>query len=71
MYMNQTQPAPLQYTVADAAVYLGLCSDCVYDLVRKELITSRRKGPKMGRIFFWECDLLDYLNGHVPRKTRK
>ncbi len=69
--MKTCQPAPHQYSVAEAAVHLGLCKDSVYDLVREQHITSRRKGPNRGRIFFFESDLDDYLDGKPNRRDRK
>jgi hypothetical protein len=71
MTMQLSHPAPIQYSVLDAAAYLGLHPDSVYDLVKKDLIRSRRKGPRKGRIFFYESDLIAYLDGNVPRKIRK
>jgi excisionase family DNA binding protein len=71
MTMNQSHPAPLQYSVSEAAAYLGLHPDSVYDLVKNGLIRSRRKGPRKGRIFFYESDLSAYLDGNVTRKIRK
>lgn len=54
---------PRQYTVAEAAKYLKLCKDAVYDLAAERKIKSRRKGPRKGRIFFLRTDLDDYLQG--------
>lgn len=52
---------PKQYTVKEAAKYLKLCADAVYDLVATRRIKSRRKGPRKGRIFFLQSDLDQYL----------
>jgi excisionase family DNA binding protein len=54
---------PRQFTVVEAAKYLKLCVDAVYDLAAKRKIKSRRKGPRNGRIFFLQVDLDDYLQG--------
>jgi len=54
---------PRQFTVREAAKYLSLCADAVYDLVAKRKIKSRRKGPRNGRIFFLREDLDQYLQG--------
>jgi len=64
MIMNSSQPEPRQprqYTVAEAARFLKVCQDTVYDLVKGRHIKSRRKGPRKGRIYFLESDLRDYL----------
>lgn len=65
--MIQITP-PRQFTVAEAAQYLQLSADGVYDLAATRKIVSRRKGPRNGRIFFLQQDLDNYLLG--GRKTR-
>lgn len=62
---------PEQYTVAEAAHFLELHPRTVYDLVAAEQIRFRRKGRKKGRIFFLECDLLDYLTESATRLNKK
>lgn len=57
----QPTPPPRQYTVAEAAKYLKLCVDTVYDLASTRKIKSRRKGARNGRIYFLRKDLDDYL----------
>ena len=52
---------PRQFDVKEAAKYLKMCSDSVYDLVGKRKIKSRRKGPRNGRIYFLQSDLDAYL----------
>lgn len=52
---------PEQFTVAEAAIYLKLSEDTVYDLAACRTIKSRRKGPRKGRIFFLQTDLDEYL----------
>lgn len=69
--MKTSHPVEEQYSVAEAAECLGLCPDSVYDLVKKRQIRSRRKGPNNGRIFFFRCDLDDYLDGKAVRKPHK
>jgi excisionase family DNA binding protein len=54
---------PRQYTVPEAAKYLKLCKDAVYEMAAKRRIKSRRKGPRKGRIYFLQSDLDDYLQG--------
>lgn len=61
---------PKQYTVKEASKYLRLCADAVYELVSKRKITSRRKGPRNGRIYFLRQDLDDYLFAE-PFKNKK
>jgi excisionase family DNA binding protein len=53
---------PRQFTVAEAALYLEVHPQTVYDLTAGKKIRSRRKGPRKGRIFFLQCDLDDYLD---------
>ncbi len=55
---------PRQYSVAEAALYLKIHSQTVYELAaaKPKQIRSRRKGRKKGRIFFLQCDLDDYLD---------
>lgn len=69
--MKTSHPVEEQYSVAEAAERLGLCPDSVYDLVKTHQIRSRRKGPNKGRIFFFEEDLTDYLDGRPNRTNRK
>ena len=52
---------PRQFSVAEAALYLEIHSQTVYELAAVKLIRSRRKGPKKGRIYFLQCDLDAYL----------
>jgi excisionase family DNA binding protein len=61
--------SPRQYNVKEAAKYLKLCADAVYDLAAKRKIKSRRKGPRNGRIFFLQQDLDDYLLGDSKRPS--
>lgn len=55
---------PRQFSVAEAALYLEIHSQTVYELVaaKPKQIRSRRKGRRKGRIFFLQCDLDDYLD---------
>lgn len=57
----QSNSPPRQYTVTEAAKYLKLCRDAVYEMAAKRRIKSRRKGPRKGRIYFLQQDLDDYL----------
>jgi hypothetical protein len=68
--MNATPP-PHHYSVSEATVYLQLGDDSVYEIVGKEQITSRRKGPKLGRIYFLQEDLDDYIASSATRKRRR
>jgi excisionase family DNA binding protein len=61
---------PRQFTVAEAAKYLGLSTDAVYDLAANCQLKSRRKGPRKGRIYFLQQDLDDYLFAE-PFKIKK
>lgn len=61
---------PRQYDVKEAAKYLKLCDDTVYDLAAKRKIKSRRKGARNGRIYFLQQDLDDYLFAE-PFKNKK
>lgn len=61
---------PRQFTVAEAADYLSLSTDTVYDLAANCQLKSRRKGPRKGRIFFLQQDLDDYLFAE-PFKNKK
>jgi len=54
---------PRQFSVADAALYLEMHPQTVYDLAARKQIRSRRKGPKKGRLYFFQCDLDAYLGG--------
>lgn len=65
-----TIPPPRQFTVAEAAEYLLLSKDAVYELAAspklkssRPKLKSHRKGPRNGRIYFLQQDLDDYLNG--------
>lgn len=70
--MNATvNIGPRQYTVAEAAIYLKLHSQSVYDLVARNLLTSRRKGVKSGRIYFLQTDLDEYIEGKTPQNNRR
>lgn len=62
---------PPQISVAEAAFYLSLHPQTVYELAAVKQIRSRRKGPKKGRIFFLQCDLDAYLEDEVKPKNRK
>lgn len=53
---------PRQFSVAEAALYLEVHPQTVYDLIARKQIRSRRKGPRKGRLFFLQCDLDDYLD---------
>jgi excisionase family DNA binding protein len=53
---------PRQFTVAEAAKYLKLCKDAIYEMAAKRQIRSRRKGPNKGRIYFLKSDLDGYLD---------
>jgi excisionase family DNA binding protein len=62
---------PRQFTVAEAADYLLLSKDAVYDLAATRRLNSRRKGPRKGRIFFLQADLDDYLtSAQLHRNSR-
>lgn len=61
---------PRQFTVEEAAAYLGLSKDAVYDLAANRQLKSRRKGPRKGRIYFLQQDLDDYLFAE-PFKNKK
>ena len=59
---NEPIKAPRQFTVAQAAQYLGLHSRTVYELAMSpKMLRARRKGPRKGRIFFLQKDLDAYL----------
>lgn len=60
--MSPNHP-PRQYSVKEAAEYLKLGSDAVYDIAARRQIKSRRKGPRNGRIYFLQQDLDAYLMG--------
>ena len=61
---NEPINAPRQFTVAQAAQYLGLHSRTVYELAMSpNILRARRKGPRKGRIFFLQKDLDAYLEG--------
>jgi len=62
---------PRQFSVADAALYLEMHPQTVYDLAAGKQIRSRRKGPKKGRLYFFQCDLDAYLEGDVNTLTRR
>lgn len=59
--MQPITTPPRQYTVKEAAKYVRLCVDAVYELAANRKIKSRRKGPRNGRIYFLQKDLDDYL----------
>lgn len=61
---------PRQYSVLEAAQYLRLHYQTVYDLIRDRLIEHRRKGRRRGRIYFLQQDLDDYLNGGSTGRAR-
>jgi excisionase family DNA binding protein len=73
-YSHETKMPPIappkQYTVKEAAKYLKLCTDAVYDLAANCQLKSRRKGPRKGRIYFLQQDLDDYLFAE-PFKNKK
>lgn len=60
--MKEDSTGPRQYTVTEAAQYLQLHPQTIYELVRAKLICHRRKGPKKGRIYFLQVDLDEYLD---------
>lgn len=62
--------APRQYSVLEAAKYIKLHPQSVYDLVRDDLIEHHRKGRRRGRIFFLQEDLDAYLRGNCNRRAR-
>lgn len=69
--MNPKINAPLQYSVLEAAEYVGLHPQSVYDLIRDGLIDHHRKGRRRGRIFFLQEDLDGYLRGNSNRRARR
>ena len=62
---------PRQFSVAESALYLKMHPQTVYELAAGKQIHSRRKGPKMGRLYFFQCDLDAYLEGNVKPGNRK
>jgi len=69
--MNPIINAPRQYSVQEAAEYVGLHPQSVYDLIRDGLINHHRKGRRRGRIFFLQEDLDGYLRGNSNRRARR
>lgn len=68
--MKATITGPRQYSVLEAAEYVGLHPQSVYDLVRDDLIDHHRKGRRRGRIYFFEEDLTAYLTGNSKRRAK-
>jgi excisionase family DNA binding protein len=67
--MKPEMTVPRQYSVLEAAEYVGLHPRSVYDLIRDDLINHRRKGRRRGRIFFLQEDLDAYLMGNSNRRA--
>ena len=61
---------PRQYSVMEAAEYLQLHYQTVYDLIRDRLIDHRRKGRRKGRIYFLLQDLDGYLESNTTGRAR-
>lgn len=61
---------PHHYSIIEAANYLQLHSQTVYELARSRQINHRRKGQRKGRIFFLLEDLDTYLEQNFKGRAK-